>query len=82
MVIDGYTTDRVRTWSTDSVKHGDDVGMFLPDKVHHRAAYYSSKPKVSNSNRYKYKADRSAETDAARFKGIGIKYTNSCELYN
>ena len=82
MVIDGYTTARFRTWSTDSVKHRNDVGMLLPYQVYNRTAYCSFKSEVSNTYGYKHQADRSAEIDAVRFKGIIIECANSGQLYN
>ena len=82
MDTNGYTAVGFRTRSTHCTQHSNDVGLFLFNQIYYRTAHNFNESKVSGFDRYKYKADRSAETDAARFKGIGIKYTNSCELYN
>ena len=82
MSIDGYTTVGFRTWSTNSVKHGNDVGVFLSHKIHHRTAHDINKPEIPDPYRYKHQADRSAEIDAVGFKGIGIKHSNISKLYN
>ena len=77
-----YTRAGIRPRSTNSTKHSDDVGVLLPNKVYNWATHNTYKSEVSNPDGYKHQADRSAEIDATRFKGIGIKYSNIGELYN
>ena len=81
-MVDGYTTVGFRVRRTHSTQHSDDVGVFLPYKVHHRTAYCSDKSEVYNPDRYKYQIDRSAKTNAIGSKGFGIKYSYIGELYN
>ena len=68
-MVDGHTTVGFRVRSTHRIKHRYDVGLLLPNKVHHRAAHNIDKSEVSDIDRYKYKIDRSAETDATGYKG-------------
>ena len=82
MNIDGYTTVGFRTRSTNSTKHSNDVGVFLPNKVHNRATHNIDESEIYNPDRYKHQINRSAETDATRFKGIGNKYQNLSKFYN
>ena len=82
METNEYTRAGIRTRSTNSTKHSDDVGVLLPNKVYNWATHNTYKSEVSNPDGYKHQADRSAEIDATRFKGIGIKYSNIGELYN
>ena len=81
-MVDGHTTVGFRIRSTDCTKHGNDVGLLLPYKVHHRAAYGLNKSEVYNPGRYKHQTNRSAETNAAGFKGIGIECSNIGNIYN
>ena len=82
MDIDGYTTVGFRTGSTNFVKYRYALGVLLFDTLHYITAYNFNESKISVFGKYKYKADRSAETDATRFKGTGIKRANSCQFYN
>ena len=69
-----YTTVGFRPWSTDCTFNKHDVRVFLFNQVHHRTAHNINESKVYNPDRYKHKADRSAEVNATGFKGIGNKY--------
>ena len=82
MDINGYTTACCRIRTTNFTQYSHDVGLFLPYKIHHRTAYDIDESKVSNSNRYKHKINRSTKTYATGFKGIGNKYQNIGEFYN
>ena len=82
MDIDGYTTIGVRIGRTHSTQHSDDVGLLLSHKVHHRSAYDTDESEVYNANRYKHQADRSTETNATGFKGIGIECSHVGNIYN
>ena len=77
-----YTTVGFRLRSTDCTFNKHDVRVFLFNQVHHRTAHNINESEISNADRYKHQANRSAEVNATRSKSIGIKYPNISELYN
>ena len=82
MIIDGYTADGFRTWSTDCVKHKPNVWVLFFNSLYYWATYNPFNAEISNPDGHQYQTDRSAETDAVRFKGIGNKYQNISQLYH
>ena len=76
MDIDGYTTVGFRIRSTDRTQHSNDVGVLLPDKVHHGSTHDTNESEVQYVDGYKHKINRSAKADATRFKGVGSECGN------
>ena len=77
-----YTTVGFRLRSTDCTFNKHDVWVFLFNQVHHRTTHNINESEISNSNGYSHQINRSAKTNATRFKGIGIKCPNPGQLYN
>ena len=81
-MVDEYTGTGFGFRSTDCTQHSNDVGVLLFDKVHYRTAHHIDESKIHNAGRYKHQTNRSAETNAAGFKGIGIECSNIGNIYN
>ena len=77
----GYTAAYFGSRSAYRIEHKYDVRLFLSDKVHHRAAYGTDEPEISELDRYKHKINRPAEIDATGYKNADFKYRNISELY-